>query len=306
MISIIIPAYNCESYIPKALGSALSQTLKDFEVIVVDDGSRDNTRKIVEKHMQNEPAALRYVYQDNKGPSAARNAGLGLAKGEYVTFLDADDYWENTFLELMYSELTKNDLDIIVCDNTRTELIKGKVVDHMIKRRSKVLECNKDLHVEFLEKDLIGGPARTLCKKEILTEIGGFDENLRLHQEWDLWIRVFKKPRKAKILREPLYHYHVRNDGSNITRRLRVSRSLSEIYTIYKKFEKDIKKNVRLKKVFAGYLWDCARQTLNSKDGLFSFIFYSVESLKLDFSITRISKSIKSRIIGTKSRGITT
>ena len=282
-ISVVIPTYNCAKFLPQAIESVLNQTCQDFELIVVDDGSTDNTKDIVSNYAKTNKNTIKYIFQNNSGPSAARNTGLKVAQAEYITLLDSDDYWDITFFEKGLKVLEDDKCDIVVCDNYRIELRDGKVVSKEIMRRSDLLEQNANLYVEFLKKDLIGGPSRTISKKKIFNEIGGYDESLWLHQEWDFWIRFFKIPRKIGLLREPLYYYHVRNDGSNITRRFSSSKGIIEIYRIYQKFKGPILKNAQTRSAFATHFADCSRQLFIRRENFLLFIRCLWEAFRLKF-----------------------
>ena len=113
-ISIIIPFYNVENYIAKCINSVKNQTFTDFECILIDDESPDTSKQIAEQIIQNDKR-FRVISQLNKGLGGARNTGLDNAKGEWVVFLDSDDYWERDFLRIMYEKATKYNADIIVC-----------------------------------------------------------------------------------------------------------------------------------------------------------------------------------------------
>ena len=108
IFTVVIPAYNREHVIARAINSVLNQTFQNFEIVVVDDGSKDNTRKVVESIHD---SRVRYVWQENKGATAARNTGVKNAQGDYVSFLDSDDEWFNTMLEKQY-ELYQSDHNI--------------------------------------------------------------------------------------------------------------------------------------------------------------------------------------------------
>lgn len=105
--SIIIPVYNVEKYIQKCLDSVINQTFKDYEIIVVNDGTKDNSMDIVNKYN------VRIINQKNQGQSAARNAGVKIAKGEYLIFLDSDDYWKKDLLENINRSLIRNNPDVV-------------------------------------------------------------------------------------------------------------------------------------------------------------------------------------------------
>ena len=113
-VSVIIPVYNGEKTITKALNSLKNQTFSDFEVVIIDDGSNDRTKKIINKY-QNEDSRFRYYYQENAGVSVARNEGIKLSDGNFICFLDSDDYFEDTYLEKMYETMIKSDSDVCYC-----------------------------------------------------------------------------------------------------------------------------------------------------------------------------------------------
>ena len=104
MITVIIPAYNSVKSIRRAIDSILAQTLKDYEIIVIDDGSTDGTGKIIKEYSN----AVSYNYQENAGVCAARNAGIEKARGQWIAFLDHDDYWQPDKLERQMEILTEN------------------------------------------------------------------------------------------------------------------------------------------------------------------------------------------------------
>ena len=114
-ISLIIPVYNVQEYIEKALQSVVNQTFKDFEVIIVNDGSKDQSVEIVKKFIRKYDN-FRLINQENQGLSGARNTGLKEAKGEYIAFIDSDDFIENNFLEELYNLAVDNDADISYCN----------------------------------------------------------------------------------------------------------------------------------------------------------------------------------------------
>ena len=114
-ISVIVPAYNVEKYIPKTLKSLKNQTFKSIEVIVVNDGSTDNTRNVIINELTGADFDWKLIDQENKGVSVARNTGIEASNGEYVYFLDGDDYVHNTFAEKMYQKAKSNNCDLVFC-----------------------------------------------------------------------------------------------------------------------------------------------------------------------------------------------
>ena len=115
-LSVIIPCYNVENYLAKCVNSVLNNKIKDkYEIILVNDGSTDNTLEIVKDYAKNYPDIIKYIDQKNRGLSGARNAGLDIAKGEYVTFLDSDDYVDNVMYVELLKKTLEGDFDIVTC-----------------------------------------------------------------------------------------------------------------------------------------------------------------------------------------------
>lgn len=113
-VSVILPVYNSEKYISKTLESLINQTLKEIEIICVNDGSKDNTRKILQE-FERKDNRVKVINKDNQGVWKARIDGINNAKGEYITFMDSDDYVKENFLESLYKNITGNSSDIAIC-----------------------------------------------------------------------------------------------------------------------------------------------------------------------------------------------
>lgn len=113
-VSVIVPVYNKEQKISKCLDSLINQTLREIEIVVVDDGSKDNSAEIVKKYCEKD-SRVRYVKQDNQGPGAARNVGIINSKGRYIGFVDCDDYVEHEMYEIMYNAAEQNNCEVAVC-----------------------------------------------------------------------------------------------------------------------------------------------------------------------------------------------
>ena len=115
-VTIIIPIYNAEEYIKKCLDSIIDQTFKSLQVILVNDGSTDSSEQIIDKYIAKYPNVFEKINKENGGQATARNMGIKYAKGEYVIFIDSDDYIDPTMIEELYNEAYKNNADIAVCD----------------------------------------------------------------------------------------------------------------------------------------------------------------------------------------------
>ena len=116
-VSIIVPVYNVEKYLDKCLKSLVNQTLKDIEIIVVNDGTKDNSQKIVDKYVKKYPKLVKSYIKENGGLSSARNYGLKYVNGEFISFIDSDDWVRKDMFEKMYQKAKKEDLDIVICDS---------------------------------------------------------------------------------------------------------------------------------------------------------------------------------------------
>lgn len=115
-VSIIVPFYNVENYIEKCLKSLVNQTLKDIEILLVNDGSKDGSEEIAKKFIETYPNKIVYFKKENGGLSDARNYAIPYAKGEYIAFLDSDDYVEPNMYEEMYNKAKEQTLDYVECD----------------------------------------------------------------------------------------------------------------------------------------------------------------------------------------------
>lgn len=118
-ISVIVPCYNAEKTIGRVLESLENQSFSDFEVVVINDGSSDKTKEIATSYLENSNLNMVYIEQENQGVSYARNAGLNLAKGKYITFVDADDIYNREFLNILYHEIEKDRSDTVFCAYSR-------------------------------------------------------------------------------------------------------------------------------------------------------------------------------------------
>ena len=174
-ISIIIPVYNVEKYLRECLGSILNQTFTDFEVICVNDGSTDSSLKILKEYSQKD-SRFKIINQENQGAGATRNNGLKYAQGEFVQFLDSDDYFEPTMLEEMYNKAREFDADLVVCSckkvNEFGEIIENSNPQWPIKLEA--VPLNKVFNWKDFPEDILWMfcviPWNKLCKREMLVK----------------------------------------------------------------------------------------------------------------------------------------
>jgi len=207
-VSVIIPTYNRANYICDAIDSVLNQTYQDFEIIVVDDGSTDNTREILKQYIKDKK--IRYLYQENKGVSSARNKGIEEVNGEYVAFLDADDIWYSEKINLQINELE---------NNYKLGLV-GSFMDTIDEKGNKlgVLKPKIDPGDSFESTLFYGSPAPStfVLRKACIDEIGNFDEKQSMFADLDLFLRITEKY-SVKTINKSLgaYRVHSTNMSSN-------------------------------------------------------------------------------------------
>lgn len=182
LFSIIIPSYNRAGYLPKAIDSVIHQTFDDWELIVVDDGSKDNSKEVV---LSYKDERIRYLYQDNAERSAARNNGIKNAKGTYICFLDSDDYFLPTRLEGI-----KQFID--VCNQKQalfyTAIIFDK--DGVLKERAELKRDGNNVF-DFVANAIIGTPQT--CIHKALLESNLFNPCFRIGEDMELWLRIVDK-----------------------------------------------------------------------------------------------------------------
>jgi len=204
LVSIIIPVYNAEKYILETIKSVLSQDYKPIEIIVIDDGSTDNTAKII-KSLNTE---IRYVFQENQGVSAARNHGFKLSEGQYLCFLDADDWY--------YPQNIKEKVNYFL-HNPSCGLIHSwvEITDRNLNIKKTVMgKEGENITQEVLNfiPTAIPSPSNVMLKRSVINEIGGFDLNLSTSADFDMWLRITHKF-KVGMLNKPLVKYRLHEDG---------------------------------------------------------------------------------------------
>lgn len=139
-VSIIIPVYNAEKYIKKCLNSILNQTFKNYEVIIVDDGSTDNSQQIIKRYVERFPSKFKILAKENGGQSSARNMALPIVNGEYVTFLDSDDYYDRRYLAILYKTAKRYDSDMVISGQKKVDET-GKIYMHIDYPTKKYPKC---------------------------------------------------------------------------------------------------------------------------------------------------------------------
>lgn len=228
--SIIIPVYNVAQYLKRCINSVLHQTYVNFEVILVDDGSTDESAMICDE-MANHDNRIIVVHKKNGGVSSARNAGLTLSSGCFIAFLDADDYWDDEDLLLKISKLTQHDL--IYMSNIVVRYPNGKKT---IRSNEIEIENPDDTVLDCFSKSLRNGGwacYAAFYSAKIAKELQ-FDENIKIGEDADWFFSFCEKAKTFTTMNEPVYNYCIYRPGSAMN--LRNASSLSTIYLLVKKW----------------------------------------------------------------------
>jgi glycosyltransferase involved in cell wall biosynthesis len=216
--SVVIPAYNAAATVDAAIRSALSQTRSDLEVIVIDDGSTDTTAEVAE---QIGDPRVRVLSQPNRGLPAARNAGIRAARGTYVAFLDSDDLWLPSYLDLATRALAAiNNPGFAYTDAYTFEPVTGKVYRHpTMHRMHPPVPPPADAAgflLELLKRNFVY--VSTVVPRSVLDEVGGFDESRTSVEDYELWLRILVAGHPAAWV--PGQHALYRMHGGQMSSRL--------------------------------------------------------------------------------------
>ncbi|MBL8013008.1 MAG: glycosyltransferase [Candidatus Omnitrophica bacterium] len=237
-VSVIIPTYNRGSLIARALNSVLSQSFKDFEIIVIDDGSKDNTQTVLNAF----DGKIRYVYQANGGIARARNRGIELAKGAYIAFLDSDDYWAPEKLAVQVK---------ILDANPKVGIVYGRMP--IVNEAGDVLgmKPNGISGKNFHELLRVWGDLPTssvMTRKECFVKAGVFDPELPPMEDIDMWIRIAHTYDLYEVEGKTLAYYW-RHDHQITQDQIKVHRGLVRIHEKILRTFKEAPKTLITKKL---------------------------------------------------------
>lgn len=213
-ISVIIPVYNVEKYLRKTLSSVAKQTMKNFEVIMIDDGSTDSSLEIANEFCEKYDN-FRLINLENGGVSKARNAGIDASKGEYIAFIDSDDFVSQDFLELLYKSAKSSDADVVCCNYLFYFSPSGKIFPEIFNVRSGIYSGKKLLNTLIKDFRMHYYVWNKLWKRTLFTE-----NNIRFpemfFEDIVLSSQLFYYADKVVVINKSLYYY-VRHRGSMMT-----------------------------------------------------------------------------------------
>jgi len=225
LVSILIPCYNAERWVAQCIESALSQTYPNNEIIVIDDGSKDNTHEVVEQFVP----AVRYVWQENAERGAARNHGLRLAKGEFIAFLDSDDLWLPEMIERCVAFLRANpEIALVYSDAVQIDAAG---------RELRVLSAGKPGRnpTDRLLKSNFLSIGRHMIRTAVVRKIGGFREERELSgsEDWEMWVRLSLEARIGYL---PVVTTKIRtHPGNTMTNAAGMERSMARAADVFER-----------------------------------------------------------------------
>ncbi len=231
-MSIVIPTYNRYQLTRRAILSVLNQTYKEYEIIVVDDGSGDKTKGLKDEF------DIKYIYQPNCGVSSARNRGIKAAQGEWIAFLDSDDEWMEDKLQKQMEFFEKNP-SVKFCHTEEKWIKEGREVKYPKRLQKPSDQCFYD----NLKTCKIA-PSSVMLHKSILKDVGLFDESKKVCEDYDLWLRISKKY-EIGLIKEKLITKYAGNDQLSKTIKFI---DLHHIYSLLKfKEDKKVKEIIEKK-----------------------------------------------------------
>lgn len=249
-VSVIIPVYNVENYLRKCLDSLVNQTLKDIEIIVVNDGTTDNSQEIIDEYVKKYPKKVVSIIQENGGQGAARNTGLLHAKGEYIGYVDSDDYVEENMYEELYKKAKEEDSDIVICGNN-------------VVKENYELFSKEDVDKEFL----LGKMAvwNKIYKKNIIVDNKIQFRSKVWYEDLDFTMKVYFSSKKISYVDKPLYNYLLREgstmNNNNIKRNLELIEAFDSLidYCKDKKIYNKAKDEIEFLCIYHMYIFAITR-----------------------------------------------
>lgn len=224
-LSIIVPVYGVEKYIDKCLNSLVKQSLKEIEIIVVNDGTKDNSQKIIDKYVKKYPDKIKSYIKENGGQGSARNYGLKKAAGEYIGYVDSDDFVEKDMYKKLYNKAKENNYDIVVCGNYNvSEDYQNKNIDAFINN------YNTDLENIFFGKMAVWNK---IYKRDILIKNKLEFKEKVWYEDLAFTLKAIMNSNTFAFIDEPLYDYLIREgstmNNSNVQRNLEILDAFNDI-----------------------------------------------------------------------------
>ena len=292
LISVVIPAYNAEQFLDETLESVLSQTYENWECIIVNDGSTDNTESVAKKWCEKD-TRFRYFYKENSGASDTRNLGIKKARGEYIAFLDADDLYMPNFLEICLENLVEKDVDLVAPKMLEFWDVQNEVIEDEDKKD--YLYSGKEGIALFLHSNRI--TMALLCKKSVMDEVGGFTWHKKA-EDLHCWLKVLFAGYKIYRLGE-YYAYRRMHNNSWSSMDINCSKEVLELIVslkanilengmdYYRYFNRWAKKNIIIN--------NKNRKYLNIREGIKYINGFEANYFPFRFILDTIKRKLKNK-----------
>lgn len=240
MISIIVPIYKSQKFLNRCIDSIITQTYNELEIILVDDGSPDDSGKICDEYKKKD-SRIKVIHKANGGVSSARNAGLDIASGEYVGFVDSDDYINKEMFEVLYKDLKKNDCDVAIC-SWYYEIDRELSQDKSMLKEYKVIN-NISAIEELLKDSFKGFLCNKLFKRDLFISVR-LKEELTMCEDYFAVYTVLKNAKNISINPTPLYYYVQTNNSATFNENKNYNyKNHKSSDKVFKLIYKDIKHN---------------------------------------------------------------
>jgi len=209
-VSVVIPAYNAAAFIETTLDSVRAQTYRDYEVVVVDDGSADATQRVVEQYLYRNNMPGRCIRQENKGIAGGRNTGMQVARGEFIALLDHDDHWYPQKLDIVMAEFDRRPGTDLICHEENI-VRKGQIL-----RKTSRSSAGIGTYEGLLFRGNPLSPSATVYKRDKALSIGGFRErkDFDTAEDYDFWMR-FSRIARFHFIAQILGEYHIRESAAS-------------------------------------------------------------------------------------------
>lgn len=236
-LSIIVPIFNIEKYLPLCIESILKQSYNDYELILVDDGSPDGCPNICDQYAKYDNR-IKVIHKKNGGLSDARNAGIEIAKGEYVLFIDGDDYMKDTTLEKVMNAFNSNkDLDMLICPLIKTYPSGKEIIDYLpLESENQLIDQKEMLAKMAISKTPFWGAGKNIYRHSIIKEKNIYFQNdLIGAEDCEFFMKYIRFCQKFYLVNIPVVHYRLEREGS-ITNVMSRSAIMGQLHVFYDNF----------------------------------------------------------------------
>ena len=261
LVSVIIPSYQSQDTVLETIDSVLNQTYQQIEILVIDDGSTDDTRNLVSEKFGN---SVIYIYQGNRGLSAARNTGLIASCGEYIQFLDADDILYPIKIEQQIDYLRSHpNIDII---NSHYDVLReGKIIKSVINKRTYNPE-------QFAVCNIVGVPFGPLLRRKVAVDVGGFDEGFDNYcADWEFWMRAYYLGFSIDDIQASLGAYRINEFGLTHTSKFHNLMGDIRVMKIWADYYQDMASSYHYRRFLCVRYFDAALALVSEKGRKYSY-----------------------------------